>query len=241
MLRKRALLMVMIAVAVTPVLSMGDEPLAQSAGATPAAAPLVGPVGDYYPLTTCIVTGAKLVPGERVSFEYQGRDLKAANEAAKQTFLADPATYLAKLDAEIIRTQHDAYPLDKCPMMNVAVTALGKPVDVVIDNQLVRTCCPTCATMAHKDPGKWLPKADAMVAEQQRVSYPMTTCPVSGHALGDMGPAKEIVEQGTLIRLCCEGCLHEVHADPASYVAMVREARAKAIAGDAPTATPSGS
>lgn len=214
------------------------EPPAAKPEAKPAAAPaLAGPVGDYYPLTTCFVTGVPLVPGERVSFEHEGRDLKVANEAAKATFLADPKPHLAKLDAAIIKAQKDTYPLTKCPMMKVGINALGTPVDVVYNNQYIRTCCPTCAEMARKEPAKWQAQVEAEIANAQRPSYPLTECVVAGHALGEMGAPVEVVEQGTLIRLCCKGCLHELRQDPTKYVTAVREARAKAPAAP----TPSGS
>lgn len=214
-------------------LAEAPEPTAASKPAAAPAPVLAGPVGDYYPLTTCFVTGVPLVPGERVSFEFEGRDLKVANEAAKQTFLADPKPYLAKLDAEIIKTQKDHYPLDKCPMMHVPVGALGTPVDVVSNNQLLRTCCPTCADMARKDPGKWQAQVDKEIADAQRPTYPLAECVVAGHALGEMGAPVEVVEQGTLIRLCCKGCLHELRQDPGKFVTAVREARAKAAAPSA--------
>ena len=66
--------------------------------------------------------------------------------------------------------------------------------------------------------------AKAGVVAAQLPSYPLETCAVSGKELGTMGDPVEHVVDGHLVRLCCEGCIKKVDADPASYVKKVEEA-----------------
>jgi hypothetical protein len=52
--------------------------------------------------------------------------------------------------------------------------------------------------------------------------YPLTTCPVSGEALGSMGDPVVMTHEGTEVRLCCAQCKPKFEADPAKYVAIVK-------------------
>lgn len=52
--------------------------------------------------------------------------------------------------------------------------------------------------------------------------YPLTTCAVSGEALGSMGDPVVVTHEGTEVRLCCAQCTPKFEADPAKYVAMVK-------------------
>lgn len=61
--------------------------------------------------------------------------------------------------------------------------------------------------------------ADAAVIEQQLPSYPLTTCPISGHELGE--DAVNHVQDGRLVRLCCEDCVAGVEKDPKAVVAKI--------------------
>ena len=56
----------------------------------------------------------------------------------------------------------------------------------------------------------------------------MTTCPVSGEKLGEMGKPYIFVYQGQEIKLCCSGCKKDFDKDPAKYVAKIRVADQKA-------------
>jgi len=49
-------------------------------------------------------------------------------------------------------------------------------------------------------------------------SYPLSTCVVSGEALGSMGQPIVIDHEGVEVRLCCKGCVKRFHADPAKYL-----------------------
>jgi YHS domain-containing protein len=52
----------------------------------------------------------------------------------------------------------------------------------------------------------------------------LTTCPVSGNKLGEMGKPLIFVYQGQEIKLCCGGCKKAFDKDPAKYIKKIREA-----------------
>ena len=52
----------------------------------------------------------------------------------------------------------------------------------------------------------------------------LTTCPVSGDKLGEMGKPYVFVYQGQEIKLCCANCKKDFDKDPAKYVAKIRAA-----------------
>ena len=54
--------------------------------------------------------------------------------------------------------------------------------------------------------------------------YSMTVCPVSGEKLGSMGDPVVMTHEGTTVKLCCDHCIAKFNAEPAKYVAMVKEA-----------------
>ncbi len=58
----------------------------------------------------------------------------------------------------------------------------------------------------------------------QATSYPLTTCVVSGEALGSMGESfihihKESGKPDREVRLCCKSCLKKFLKNPAKYLA----------------------
>ena len=67
------------------------------------------------------------------------------------------------------------------------------------------------------------PEQEAAIVKAQKPSYPLTSCVVSGEALGSMGDPIELVVEGRLVRLCCKGCVKGVKKEPAKYLAKVDE------------------
>jgi len=55
---------------------------------------------------------------------------------------------------------------------------------------------------------------------------PMTTCPVSGEKLGEMGKPMVFVYQGQEVKLCCTGCKKDFDKDPAKYLKKIQDAAA---------------
>ena len=54
----------------------------------------------------------------------------------------------------------------------------------------------------------------------------LTTCPVSGEKLGEMGKPYVFTYQGQEVKLCCSGCKKDFDKDPAKYVKKIQDAAA---------------
>jgi YHS domain-containing protein len=61
-----------------------------------------------------------------------------------------------------------------------------------------------------------LSAADRELAMKQKL------CPVSGEALGSMGPPLKMEVKGQTVFLCCEGCKEELLAKPDEYLAKIK-------------------
>jgi YHS domain-containing protein len=54
----------------------------------------------------------------------------------------------------------------------------------------------------------------------------LTTCPVSGEKLDEMGKPYVFVYQGQEVKLCCSGCKKDFDKDPAKYLKKIQDAAA---------------
>jgi YHS domain-containing protein len=54
----------------------------------------------------------------------------------------------------------------------------------------------------------------------------LTTCPVSGEKLGEMGKPYVFVYQDQEVKLCCSGCKKDFDKDPAKYLKKIQDAAA---------------
>ena len=52
----------------------------------------------------------------------------------------------------------------------------------------------------------------------------LTTCPVSGDKLGEMGKPYVFVYKGQEVKLCCPDCKSDFDKDPAKYMKLIRAA-----------------
>jgi YHS domain-containing protein len=52
----------------------------------------------------------------------------------------------------------------------------------------------------------------------------LTTCPVSGDKLGDMGKPYVFVYKGQEVKLCCPDCKADFDKNPDKYMKMIRAA-----------------
>lgn len=59
------------------------------------------------------------------------------------------------------------------------------------------------------------------------LDYPLSTCVVSGEALGEMGEPVVRMHEGVEVRFCCSNCIKEFEKDPKKYVAIIEAARKK--------------
>lgn len=62
--------------------------------------------------------------------------------------------------------------------------------------------------------------------QQQKASYPLETCVVSGEKLGKMGRPVDYVYNNRLVRFYCPNCIATFKEDPAKYLKMIDNARA---------------
>lgn len=112
------------------------------------------------------------------------------------------------------------YPLDTCPVGG-ELGSMGDPIIRQYDGREVRFCCDSCIAEfeAHKD--EYWQEIDAKIIEQQRDSYPIETCVVSGAKLRSMGEPVELVAGNRLVKLCCEGCLEKFKSESAHYLSIL--------------------
>jgi len=55
----------------------------------------------------------------------------------------------------------------------------------------------------------------------------LTTCPVSGDKLGEMGEPKTFVYKGQEVKLCCPGCKKDFDKNPDEYIKKIQAADKK--------------
>jgi YHS domain-containing protein len=140
-------------------------------------------------------------------------------------------------DAEVVAEQLPSYPLTTCPISQEPLDAMGAPKDVVFEGRLVRLCCKSCKKSFKKDPAATLAKIDKAVIQAQLASYPLSTCPVSGEALGSMDEVINVVHGTRLVRLCCKGCKKGFAKAPAKHMAMIDAALIEAQKASYPLTT----
>jgi len=174
-----------------------------------------------YPLTTCVVSGAKLdVMGEPYVIQVDGREVQLCCKGCEDKVRADPATHFKKIDQAVIQQQLGSYPLTTCLIDKSE--ALGEDaVDVVWKNRLIRFCCPSCSKEFMADPATHLKDLNQAVIDSQIASYPMDTCVVSGDKLSSVDQPINHVVGHRLVRLCCKGCVKDLSAAPGKYLAIL--------------------
>jgi YHS domain-containing protein len=60
--------------------------------------------------------------------------------------------------------------------------------------------------------------------------YTLTTCPVSGEKLGEMGTPFTFTHENREIKLCCKSCKKDFDKDPAKYIEKIEEGEKEAAA-----------
>jgi len=125
-------------------------------------------------------------------------------------------------------TPEYAYPLDTCVVSGDKLGgSMGKPVNFDYKGREVRFCCKACIKDFKKDPAKYLKKLDDAVISQQKPTYPLGTCVVTGQKLdGPMGAAIDYVYKNRLVRFCCKSCPAKFNQNPDKYLALIDKARA---------------
>lgn len=179
--------------------------------------------GDPYTLDVCPVSGEKLGNmGEPIQYNHEGRDIKFCCAGCIGRFSSTPAQFLAKVDKLMAEQQKKHYPLTTCAVTGNALGSMGEPLDIVVNNRLVRLCCAGCEKPVRAEPDKFISKLDAAVIEQQMAAYPFDKCLVSGEELnGAHGKAIDKVVANRLVRFCCASCVVTFNENPAKYLKML--------------------
>lgn len=142
----------------------------------------------------------------------------AALCAAALAFSAVPAS------AEEEEVQGDVFTLDTCPVSGEKLGAMGDPIQYNHEGREIRFCCAGCIERFEGMADTYLSKIDKRMVRQQKPHYALSTCPVSGEKLGEMGEPLNIVVGNRLVRLCCAGCENKIREDPAQYFSKIDKA-----------------
>jgi YHS domain-containing protein len=130
-----------------------------------------------YPLQTCIVSGEALGGmGDPVNYVVGNRLVRFCCKGCKKDLDADPAKYLATLDAAVAEAQLSDYPADTCPISGRKLGGMGDPYNYIYAGRLVRFCCAGCTDAFDEDPQA----AIATVYDAKR-SKPASKHDHSGH------------------------------------------------------------
>lgn len=109
----------------------------------------------YYPLDTCVVMGDPLVEdGEDIAVNhiFKNRLVRFCCKMCIKEFEENPRKFLDKLDKAVVEKQRGRYPLDTCVISGQELGSMGKPVEKVYGNRLVRFCCAGCVKPFEESP-----------------------------------------------------------------------------------------
>jgi YHS domain-containing protein len=110
----------------------------------------------------------------------------------------------------------DPYPLKTCP---VSGKELDKnAVTKTIDGREIKFCCENCPAKFEADKATYMKKVDDAIVAQEKPTYAVSTCPVSGKEIPKDGGVDKVIGN-RLVRFCCENCPAKYEADPAKYEA----------------------
>jgi hypothetical protein len=190
----------------------------------PSEAQVIAAQKPSYPLDTCVVSGEPLAGGDMppVDVVHDGRLVRLCCKGCVKDLKKAPAGYLAKIDAAVVAAQKPSYPLATCPLTG-ALLGDGA-IDVVHGTRLVRLGGEASRVKFAADPQAALAKVDAALIAAQLPGYPLSTCVVTGEALGD-APVHHV--HGTqLVQFCCKECVPKFQAAPEQYLKALKDAPA---------------
>ncbi len=113
------------------------------------------------------------------------------------------------------------YPLATCIVSGKRLEATA--VTFTVGGRTFRTCCAECQRTIENDVELWSRQVDAASIQNQLRDYPTTTCLVSGRTLGEH--ATTTMHEGTLVKLCCNGCKETFTENPAPYLRRLATAK----------------
>jgi YHS domain-containing protein len=129
----------------------------------------------FYPLESCMVSGDKLGGdmGKPVNLIYRNRLVQFCCRDCVDDFNKGPDKFIAKLNDAVIAKQGPSYPLTTCMASGDKLGGdMGKPVDLVVGNRLVRFCCSSCVKDFNTNPAKFLKMIDNAAQKEATGSKP---------------------------------------------------------------------
>lgn len=110
-----------------------------------------------YPLDTCVISGDAL-GDEPVDYVYENRLVRLCCDMCIDAFLKGPAKHLATVNEAAVKAQLADYPAKTCPVSGGDLGSMGKPIDMMVGDRLVRLCCDGCNEKVQADPAAMLGK-----------------------------------------------------------------------------------
>ncbi len=130
-----------------------------------------------------------------------------------------------------------------CPVTGKELGSMGPPVTVNVLGRSIQVCCPACVSQVQRNPQKYLARVEGMITDPPSaineeftpsdISVPISRamiqtqtqrlCPVTGEALGSMGPPIPVAALGKTIYVCCRSCVRAVQQDPLRYLRIVEQ------------------
>jgi YHS domain-containing protein len=119
-----------------------------------------------YPLTTCLIMTDESIDDSAKAVVFHNRVYKFCCKKCIATFEKNPAKFEKAFETAVIAKQTAGYKATKCPVSGEPLKA--DSTSIVINNRLVKTCCPKCAEKAKADPTGTLVKVDADIAAAEK-------------------------------------------------------------------------
>jgi hypothetical protein len=120
----------------------------------------------------------------------------------------------------VIEAQLPSYPGNYCLVHGGRFTAEQPAQNLVIDGQLYRVCSSKCASKVEIDTVTYYERLRKTIIGDQKASWALETCPVSGDAFGgEHGAPVDHIIGTRYVKLCCKGCLKTANADEAKFLA----------------------
>jgi hypothetical protein len=110
-----------------------------------------------YPAEKCINSGGDLKDGG-VSFVVANRMMKTCCNNCKAKVEGDPASFISKLDEQVIAAQEEDYAMDTCPVSGKSLEGGGE--NMVVANKLIKLCCNGCKGKVKAEPATYLSKLE---------------------------------------------------------------------------------
>lgn len=181
--------------------------------------------GDLYYFDTCPQCGTMLgARGDAIERVYASRQIRFCEQACVESFEANFAANLDKLDQRMIEDQRAYYPLQTC-------IVTGKPlgtssVEFVCRNRLIRVADPAARKQFEADPETYWRTLNEAAIAMHGPTYIVEKCPVQGTKLeGSPSGATTVVIANRIVRTCCRDCAKIVRSRPSHFLPLIDSAQ----------------